>query len=235
MGKIWSLLYRIWKWLQIWAEVKVKVLEKVSLIKHHNGHRKKVDMRVCESFSAYLCFLPRKIELAGGTLSSLRLVYDDHPSFFLKIYLCSSLLHFLANVESLPVVLHLSPVPACDTAQRLCVFVDLMLKRGSNLPLRLGQREAYWCFSYKSTSRKPRQKCCTASRWISGGATTEDRRGGERKQRSTRNYAMEGKVRLKKRWTDRALQRLPKRETENPENSWKMNVCVFVSRHCIWI
>lgn len=77
-------------------------------------------------------------------------------------------------------LLHLTPVPACKAAQWLCVSVDLMLEQGSNLPLKQGggESEAYWCFSYKSTSRKPQQKCCTASRWISGGATAgrEERR-----------------------------------------------------------
>lgn len=60
------------------------------------------------SFSPYLFFLLWKIELAGGTLSSLCLVYDDHPpppppppqpsSFCL----CSPLLLFLTDVESHP-------------------------------------------------------------------------------------------------------------------------------------
>lgn len=59
--------------------------------------------------------------------------------------------------------------------------VDLTLKQGSNLPLKRGWwggGGAYWCFSYKSTSRKPWQKCCTTSQWISSGATARDRGEG---------------------------------------------------------
>lgn len=93
---------------------------------------------------------------------------------------------FLTDVEPL----HLTPVPACEAPRQLCVFVDLKLERGSNLPLRQGEREAYWCFSYKSTSRKPRQRCCTASQRISDGATPSGRveRRGEK---------------VKKKWCDR--------------------------------
>lgn len=37
-------------------------------------------------------------------------------------------------------LLHLTPVPAREAPEHLCVFVDLELQRGSNLPLRQGER-----------------------------------------------------------------------------------------------
>lgn len=124
------------------------------------------------------------------------------PSFFSPLLSC-----LLTDVESLPEQ-RCAPPYSCTclrgAQRRLCVFVDLTLEQGSNLPLRQGERRAYWCFSYKSTSRNPggdaaphpkglvwgyhRQEDCKGEerRRVGGRRGEERRRGGEGMMREER-------------------------------------------------
>lgn len=95
------------------------------------------------------------------------------PLYFIYLFIfsCLILAPLSCQMSSLPQSGSTFPLYLPARLHRgFCVFVDLMLEQGTNLPLRQGEREAYWCFSYKSTSRKPRQRCCTASQRISDRA-----------------------------------------------------------------